>query len=184
MKNKATFIIIALFWLVIIAGFVGYKEYNLQNGTDIILQTVPVDPYDLFRGDYVILSYSISRMQVPNNTYEVGNTIYVALEEELPVGITRGVGVSTTAPNGQFIKGKIIDLQKTELKEKDNVLPQTFATIKYGIESYFVPEEKGIEVEKYRGNELTVRVSVNKRGESIIKDLLLNGEKVLFNSKQ
>ncbi len=178
--------IIAIFWLVVIGGFIGYKEYNLQTGTQIVLATVPVDPYDLFRGDYVILKYDISEMQVPNDQYEAGDSIYVKLEEELPVGLTRGIGVSKEKPTGLFIEGRIIDIRESTHENKDeNGEPtyslQTDATIEYGIESYFVPEGRGYELEELRGNELTVRVSVNGKGKAIIKDLLKNGEKVLFN---
>ena len=35
----------------------------LRSGRDVLLKTVPVDPRDLLRGDYVILSYDISRLQ-------------------------------------------------------------------------------------------------------------------------
>ena len=34
---------------------------TLTTGETILLRVVPVDPRDLFRGDYVILSYEISR---------------------------------------------------------------------------------------------------------------------------
>ena len=44
----------------------------LRTGTDVTLQTRPVDPRDLLRGDYVTLSYEISR--VPPGTTIPGGT--------------------------------------------------------------------------------------------------------------
>lgn len=34
----------------------------LREGTEVILQTQPVDPRDLLRGDYVVLRYDISQL--------------------------------------------------------------------------------------------------------------------------
>ena len=49
--------------LVFILGLVAYKEVTLRFGTEVMLQTVPVDPRDLFRGDYVTLRYGISTLE-------------------------------------------------------------------------------------------------------------------------
>ena len=46
---------LALLWIV--SGRVSL----LSSGQEVVLQTVPVDPRDLLRGDYVILRYDISR---------------------------------------------------------------------------------------------------------------------------
>ena len=54
--KKNVFLYIGLFWLVLILGFVAYKEMTLQTGEEVVLKTVPVDPRDLFRGDYVIFA--------------------------------------------------------------------------------------------------------------------------------
>src|SRR5690606_26923443 len=39
----------------------------LANGREIVLDVVPVDPRSLFRGDYVILGYDISRFNTEGN---------------------------------------------------------------------------------------------------------------------
>ncbi len=57
MNPKKTFYLIVVFWLLIFSGFIAYKEYTLRTGTEVILKTMPVDPRDLFRGDYVTLNY-------------------------------------------------------------------------------------------------------------------------------
>lgn len=84
MNKKKVFISIGVFWIMIIGGFIGFKEFTLRTGQEILLKTVPVDPRDLFRGDYVILRYDISTI----NTDSLGNkgsefrendTIYVVL---------------------------------------------------------------------------------------------------------
>lgn len=44
-------IVIALQVLAVLV-FAGVREVTLRTGTEVVLQTVPVDPRDLFRGDY------------------------------------------------------------------------------------------------------------------------------------
>ena len=51
----------------------------LNSGKTVVLKTVPVDPYDMFRGDYVALKYDISTANasgaIPN-----GTDVYIVLE--------------------------------------------------------------------------------------------------------
>jgi len=56
MNKKTIFILLAVFWLIIIGGFIGFKEYTLRTGQEVVLKTVPIDPRDLFRGDYINVS--------------------------------------------------------------------------------------------------------------------------------
>ncbi len=54
------------FWLALVAQFLLIAAvpapaiYTLNTGTTVFLQTAPVDPYDILRGYYQILSYDIS----------------------------------------------------------------------------------------------------------------------------
>lgn len=160
---KKTFLYIALFWIVIILLFVGVKEYTLQTGTEVLLKTQPVDPRDLFRGDYVILSYEISSLDV-NTEVRAGQKLYV------PLTIVDGYGVAGTpqfsAPEGLFIKGE--SQYDTESRVR----------LEYGIESYFVPENQGRPLE--RNPELEVLVAIDSSGNAVIKKVFLEGEEVTF----
>ena len=53
----------------------------LRSGKEVRLRTVPVDPRDLFRGDYVVLSYAISTVEAADSDskFERGDTVYVTL---------------------------------------------------------------------------------------------------------
>ena len=59
----------------------------LQNGTEVVLKTEPVDPRDLLRGDYVTLGYSISNFPATeiegeaNARVEESSPVYVALKK-------------------------------------------------------------------------------------------------------
>ena len=51
--------------LLVFCTMVGMNEYTLIHGHKLMLKTVPVDPRDLLRGDYVILDYEISNFFMP-----------------------------------------------------------------------------------------------------------------------
>lgn len=46
---------IGLFWLIILGVMVGIPEHRLRTGREMLLKTAPIDPWDFFRGDYVVL---------------------------------------------------------------------------------------------------------------------------------
>ena len=69
-------------WIV---GTVGLHEARLHRGFVVLLETAPVDPRDLLRGDYLILSYKISRVParlvagLGTNHLSTGTPIFVRL---------------------------------------------------------------------------------------------------------
>src|SRR3972149_10134022 len=70
----------ALVWMV------WDRVHLLRTGREIVAEVTPVDPRDLFRGDYVIFGYPFSRtgeVSVPGGTRR-GDTIYVTLEPKDP----------------------------------------------------------------------------------------------------
>ena len=66
-KLKRLFIAVIVVQVVFLLGLVGYRESILTLGRTAVLQTVPVDPRDLFRGEYVVLRYEISTLGTGEN---------------------------------------------------------------------------------------------------------------------
>ena len=56
----AAALVAALLQTAVLGFMVESRASILRSGTDVRLKTLPVDPRDLLRGDYVILSYGIS----------------------------------------------------------------------------------------------------------------------------
>ena len=138
MKPRAVFIILILLQLLILVGLTGYSEAILAFGKTVVLQTVPVDPRDLFRGDYVVLRYEISTLDRVPGYWQIdeGDEIYVKLEKEDDVW--DAVQISKAKPDDwyYFIAGEVEDVWDGRLM------------VEYGIEAYFVPEGKGREIER------------------------------------
>ena len=149
----------------------------LKNGREIVLPVVPVDPRSLFRGDYVILGYGVSQVPAltgPATSPRPGTPIYVTLEQAADSG-WKAIASSQSHP------GKVADNQIV-LRGRDEraFWAGTAATqmrVRYGIESFFVPEDTGRELEKaVRDKKISARIAVDARGRAAIKGLLIDGK--------
>lgn len=155
----------------------------LRDGREVTLQTQPVDPRDLLRGDYVVLRYDIS--QVPAGALtgqpaaERNPVMFVKLAPNAN-GLYEAVSVhaepvAVTAPE-VLIRGRVANSGSCGSPRR------TFCEellIKYGLESYFVPEGEGKKLEQARNQrKLQVVASVLPSGRAAIKRLLLDGEPV------
>lgn len=170
MHKKRIFIIISIFWIVIIAGFIASKEFTLQTGDEILLKTRPVDPRDLFRGDYVILRYEISTINTDTLSYQGSDfkeddKVYVLLNvDDQKIGTLSNIDKNKPS-EGIFIEGIVKRASTNRLN------------IEYGIESYFVPEGKGREIEKNL-DKIYIKISVDDFGNAVIKSLVLDGKDI------
>jgi len=170
MDKKKVFILIGIFWILIIGGFIFFKEFTLKTGEEILLKNIPVDPRDLFRGDYVILRYEISEIKTDElafkgSDFEIGDDIFVLLNiDDTKQAILSDIA-KVKPEDKTFIKGTI-------KKAYDNRL-----VIEYGIESYFVPENTGKEIERERENIYT-KIALDGFGRAVIKNLVLDGEDI------
>ena len=151
-----------------ILGTTIVQERGLAAGKLILLETQPVDPRDLLRGDYLTLNYKISDVPLsvfaPPRTEPVppGTTVYVALE---PRGDFYSVASASTEPlapqNGQVI-----------LRGRSQAWWNAGnAHLAYGLERYYVREGTG---NPPRGK-LTVQAAVPASGRAQIKQVFLEG---------
>jgi len=191
MNQKKILYLTIVFWLLIFSGFIVYKEYTLRTGTEVLLKTLPVDPRDLFRGDYVTLNYEISTLdmeKIPSEEsyFYSDEPVYLALELKNGYGVSKKI--YTTPPEDElYIKGKVKDILYDWETDESGITTEE-ETIKelrvdYGIESYFVPEGRGMEIEKAQRTgktEVTAKIIVDKYGNAVIKSLLIDGKEIEF----
>lgn len=155
------------------------RAHLLASGREVVLEVVPVDPRSLFRGDYVTLGYQMSRLAVPSGTPRPkrGDDIYVTLQKG--EGDTWTVAGSSAQPPAVqnadqiVLKGRV-DYATTG---SDQSPAQTF--VRYGIESFFVPEGTGRELEALvREKKLSALIAVDGQGNAGIKGLIVDGKRV------
>ncbi len=149
------FALLVAFQAAVLVGGAVAEEIRVSSGEKVVLQTVPVDPRDLLRGDYVVLAYEISTYQA--GRFGVGDVVYVELAER--GGAWEPVAIGARHPGGTAIRGQI-------------VRP---GWIEYGIEAYFVPEGRGWEIET--ADDVDVVVSLGADGRARIRHLVVDGRR-------
>jgi uncharacterized membrane-anchored protein len=176
----------ALVVAIVQTGVLGYmiesRASILRNGTDVRLKTLPVDPRDLLRGDYVILSYPISTIPKDIVTGDVPKVSGVA---EMSVRLKPGADGLWTATEASFATlpaeegSVVIRSQPFEFYPyAEGTLPDT-TFLNFGIERYYVPEGEGKVLEDARNQEeLEVDIRVSTSGTAQISRILLRGEPV------
>ncbi|MEI7028124.1 GDYXXLXY domain-containing protein [Paenibacillus sp. y28] len=140
-------------------------------GKEIRLQTAPVDPRDLFYGDYVRLSYDISRIPVSKWTgeepiqaenYPVGKKVYVLLQPGAD-----GVYEVKSASYDKLQAAGEETVLEGRLEWVSSLQAAVEAVVEYGLERYYVPEGTGRELEDQARN-MIVRVQVAPWGQKKI----------------
>jgi uncharacterized membrane-anchored protein len=170
MKLKLLFLVLALqtAWIL---GTTFVQERALTGGKVVLLETWPVDPRDLMRGDYVTLNYKISDVALGlfspalTNGLAPGETVYVALE---PRGQFHEVVLASinqiTPADGQVVL-------KGQSRSWWNSAAQRSVHLEYGLERYYVREGTG----NPRGK-LTVQAAVPDSGQARIKEVFVDGK--------
>jgi len=173
--KKSFFILAVILQLLVLAYMTGEREYILRNGQVIHLRTAPIDPRDMFRGDYVRLNYELSRIPVAAVKDAVsapalkkGHKIYVSLKEG-PDGLYELTEANLQKPDeGLYLTGRSV--YEHRLSSAGNPL-----WVNYGIEAYFVEQGEGRVIEKRRGNRtgvqvpLEMEIAVGPGGTAVIK---------------
>jgi len=179
----ARVILILALQTIFLGGMVAKKQYTHNTGTQILLETQPIDPRSLFRGDYVILNYTISTLDLNqlegDNEFREHDDIYVKLRKgELyhePIAVYHE---HPGAESGEVvIKGEVNYISDQRWDQATEQYAKVLeAGIEYGIENYFVPEGEGRELERRTEGKVDIRVAVDQAGNSGIKAILVDGE--------
>ena len=170
-----------------LVAMIADKQWTLNTGTPVVLQTEPVDPRSLFMGDYARLSYPISRLRLDGETalggdkdFKRHDTVWVVLKPE-PDG-AKAVSVhhqrSSIAPGLLALKGEVQSLTDHEWDRTTNKsVKQRTLHVRYGIEQYYVQEGTGRQVERPQGGEkVAIRVAIDTRGKAGILAVLFDGQ--------
>ena len=156
----------------------------LRSGQEVRLETAPVDPRDLFRGDYVVLDYRIGTVNVPSNvttSFKRGQRVFVTLRPDQN-NKAKAVAISAEHPattgNDVVIAGFVTATSTCALNDagtRDCKLGSNAVGVRYGLETYFVPEGEGKKIEVMARARVEVVAAVAPSGQSAIKRLLIDG---------
>lgn len=188
--NKRTLLILAIFFQISILTVMVLNSYTiLLRGEKILLKVEPVDPRSLFQGDYVRLDYSFSRLELTETNHDLDldsirprDRVYLVFEPRgqawEPVYVTQE---KSKLANKVYITGQVlylnmpISLEYRKEPGREEPLPEPerpFLQLKLGIETYFVPEGQGREIEdKIRDGLVYAQVAVY-HGRARVADLI------------
>jgi len=172
-KTALALVIVALAQTSVLAYMVLDRVRLIKTGREITLPIVPVDPRDPFKGEYVRLGYDAQR--VPARLLEgppprANQPFYVTLEKKgdawTPVKLTRAFP-KETEPNRIVLKGR--SSARWPNWSSDPL-------VRYGIESYYVPQGQGRRLEDLaRNKKMATLVAVDRGGNAAIKGLIIDG---------
>jgi uncharacterized membrane-anchored protein len=166
-RERKLLLVTVVAQLVILVGMIALRALPLITGQTVLVRVVPVDPRDLFRGDYVTLSYEFSRIPPLGiegisavqhwGTQKEGRTVYVPLVADSDRVHWRAEKVTVIRPaSGPFLRGQM----------------SRYGSMEFGIESYFVQEGTGRQYEQaIRSRKLSAELAVTSGGQAALRSL-------------
>ncbi len=164
------------------------SAYTYNFGQPAVLQTLPIDPYDLLRGYSQTLSYDISQIdilkQFPGGKDLVeGQKFYVVLElnntqDKLPPTTSKAIQVTKELPQ---------DLGSNQVALKGKI--ERYGQVNYGLETYYLPESQkdkiNQEISSLQSNSegkrpFVVEIKVDRWGNSVPISLWVDKSKYSF----
>jgi uncharacterized membrane-anchored protein len=167
-RERKILLVTVVAQLVVLVAMIALRAIPLITGQTVLVRVQPVDPRDLFRGDYVILSYEFSRIspeqvegfseiQRGGRSKWEGRTVYVPLVPDSDrVHLRAGKATVVKPASGQFLRGQM----------------QRYGSLQFGIESYYVQEGTGHRYEQaIRDRKLSAELAVTSGGQAALKGL-------------
>ncbi len=170
MKQKILILtVLALIQLCVPAWMISKQEWILAYGKSFKLKTAPVDPNDLFRGNYIQLNFEAEQKELPAqfNRDHDGSTRWVELETQAD-GFAKVKQVSAAKPSGK-------DAFKANVKWGRLVFP---------FDRYYTDETESVQAEKaYReknrrsNKDIEAWATIRVDGENAaLEELYLDGK--------
>jgi uncharacterized membrane-anchored protein len=154
-----------------ILGTVAVQESRLRSDVVVLLETRPVDPRDLLRGDYVILGYALS--DIPRELFQgpafeqpgADTPVYVALAKQGDFHVAAAAYLQKPKDESRpVLRGRVVHSRWAAGQ------PNT-VRLEYGIERFYVREGTG----EPRGK-LTVEAAIAPEGQAVIRQVYLDGK--------
>jgi uncharacterized membrane-anchored protein len=171
--QRGLLVLACLLQLAVLVGMILLRMVLLTTGETLLLRVVPVDPRDIFRGDYVILNYNFTRVfdkeivglgkvSYDNRREWAGRTVYVELLPEPDGKHWQGGDIHLAPPDhGKYIRGTISE----------------YEDIQCGIDAYYVQEGEGMKYDQAaRDRKLSAEIALASDGQAGLRALHIDDE--------
>jgi uncharacterized membrane-anchored protein len=158
-RRRIALVVTVCVQLALPLALAGLAAADLAFGEEIKLKAQPIDPLDVFRGNYVVLRYEISSLPVLGEVRR-GEKVCARLVES--GGVWRASYADPGRPTGTVICGHA----------RDDASPGESVGIEYGIETYYASSERAREIEEsIAQGDLYVVIDLDADGSARIKRL-------------
>ncbi len=165
MKRLHWFSLCAIVQSLLLLGWAGYHEDVRRQSPTVWLNVLPVDPRDVFRGDYMILSYEISSHPAPVDWSHSRSEVIVLFRRDGDRHVIDDIRPWGEGPEPDPTRPWVrADAYRRGSESRLELI--------YGIERLFVPEGRGTP----RFDRLQIEASISPSGRLQIKQAFLDGE--------
>jgi uncharacterized membrane-anchored protein len=167
------FVLVALVQIYVPARIILNRAKILSSGKEFKFKTAPIDPSDPFRGKYINLTFNENTVEIENKeNWTNGETVFVLLATDSN-GFAKIKSISKVKPidNQDFLKAKVDFI----------IYDGSKLSIEYPFERFYMEESKAYDAEmaysrSSRDSSQVTYALVNiKNGESVLKDVMING---------
>ncbi|MGB3405684.1 MAG: GDYXXLXY domain-containing protein [Microcoleaceae cyanobacterium] len=169
-----------LIQLALILSVPAQAVYTYVTGKTVVLQTIPVDPYDFLRGYYQTLNYEISDINtlktLPGWQEVAGENDWISRKTIIYVTLEQPQNQSNSALPIAW-KPIEISLQQPEKLPENQIAIRGESqswNIKYGVERYYMPEDQREQInddinqtQQTQPEAFVVEVKVDQNGKAI-----------------
>jgi uncharacterized membrane-anchored protein len=170
--------IVALAQTTVLGWMVIDRVRLLATGREITFPVVPVDPRDLFRGEYARLAYDVGSVPLwlLEGPRPRANAPFYVVLKKMPDGSWQAVKMTSELPQEPASPDRIALKARSSYAWPQDGPRETTVRVRYGIESYFVPEGQGRKLEALaRERKLATLIAVDGKGNAAIKGILVDG---------
>ncbi len=183
-KNLKKYIIVSILPIIILFSMTVLPLLTYFNGQEVFIETKPVDPRDVFRGDYVYLEYKINEIdmnKVPDELKDKtgyvkekyrNKQVYVVLKKHNAYYDVDYITLKKPKDK-LYLKAKYnYTITNWEGVQNNNQKEKIMGIrVDYNLDKYFVPENTGKQLEeKSRKGELQAKIKVYK-GYALLVDI-------------
>ncbi|MEO1039977.1 MAG: GDYXXLXY domain-containing protein [Pseudomonadota bacterium] len=201
MNHMPRLLVIALAMTGVLIGLVATHAARRAGGEEIRLAMEPVDPRDILLGHYVIVrtpahNVALQGPAADTSQWREGDRVFVSLQEDAD-GVLRPAGAhkDREAARTPYLAGRVrwasVQWDWTEREEITDENGETrwiepvqvpesrrvSLRVVYNLERYFASREDALALEDMqREDRLRLIISVDRRGNAVIKGLEIDGE--------
>jgi len=187
----ALFLSVGLVQLAVPGWMIFEQEQTLRLGTEFKFQTEPVDPYDIFRGRYVMFRFTAEEVhqKASETEFPRDTKVYVTVKTN-EAGFAEVERVSRTPLEGENVfQATVLNVydrrllpgpSESDIKDKPNTLALEFPFRRYYMEETHAPaaEQAYRKANLRNSKQQTWAVVRLRHGNAALADLIIDGQPI------